>query len=170
MKTIFKSLFFITLFAVILAILYFYIPASVKSLDNEISQTLPAPQTSKRTELVARYDGFMSKNLPDNTPALYFYWLSDQRKLSDLRVKRAINEVKQADIQPGNIHIWSLLNMGVVIKTNKHTIAIDTANLPFSTAHNELADLVDIFIVTHIDGDHYSYLLLRKAFANGKKH
>lgn len=59
--------------------------------------------------------------------------------------------------------------MGTVIKTDKNIIAIDAANLPFSSAHNELAKIADIFLVTHQDGDHFGPGLLSRALEQNKK-
>lgn len=169
MKEIFKSLFFILIFGTVIILSYFYIPSSVKKLNEKINQSSPTNLGTARLNLFKEYGNFLGRNLPENNPALYFYWYSNQRKISDLRIKKAIEEIKNTKINPNEIKIWSLLNMGVVIKTSGKTIAIDTANLPFSQAHNELVDIVDAFVVTHMDGDHYDPTLLKKALSRNKK-
>lgn len=123
----------------------------------------------QRLGLIKEYGELMSGGLPNSIPKLYFFWISNQRKISDLRIKNAISEIKDTKIAAGKIRVWSLLNMGAVVKTNKHSIAFDAANLPFSQAHNELVEIVDIFLVTHDDGDHYDPALLKKAIMLGKK-
>lgn len=169
MKEVYKSFFFILIFGVVIVILYFFVPSSVKNLNQRINQSDPAKSDAARLNLFKEYADFMGRKLPENNPPLYFYWYSNQRKLSDLRVKEAIEEIENTRLEKNEIKIWSLLNMGTVIKTSGKTIAIDAANLPFSQAHNKLINLVDIFLVTHADGDHYDSTLLKKALDNNKK-
>jgi len=168
-KSLLNSLVFILFFAFVIAVSYFYTPQSVKILHEKVSQSSPINQSTERSNLIGEYENLLAKNLPENSPALYFYWFSNQRKMSDLRVKKAISEIKNIKVDAGKITIWSFINMGVVIKTDTQTIAIDTANLPFSQAHNELINLVDIFVVSHMDGDHYDPTLLKKALGQNKK-
>lgn len=159
----FRDLIIVALFGLVVIISYFYIPPTAQKLNKKISQS------EDRQSLIEEYGNYLGKGLPEKNPALYFYWFSGQRKLSDLRVKQAIEEIKNTPPQPGKIQIWSLLNMGVVLKTSNHTIAIDTANLPFSQAHNKLAQIADIFLASHMDSDHYDSGLLQKALQQNKK-
>jgi len=169
MKKNLHALIFTLLLVVFLFVSYVFTPQSVKSLNQKINDSNPLVLDQARLDLIKEYGEFLSKGLPKSAPALYFYWLSNQRKLSDLRVKHAIDEIKNTQVDDKEIKVWSMLNMGVVFKTSKHTIAIDTANLPFSYAHYELAKLADIFLVTHDDGDHYDPTLLKKAVEENKK-
>lgn len=148
---------------------YFYVPSKAKTLDKKISELQSVELGMEKRSLAGEYEEYMLKNLPEKTAKLYFYWFSHQRKLSDLRVGRAVDEIKNTQIDSGKIKVWSLLNMGAVVKTGGKTIAFDTANLPFSAAHNGLLDLVDVFIVSHADGDHFDPELLKKAIEKGKK-
>ncbi len=169
MKKYLNDVIIVIFLALLLLIFYFYNPPQVKKFHQKVNQSQPLILDEVRLNLVKEYANFVADGLPATTPKLYFYWYAKQRKLADLRVKKAIEEIKNTTIEPGKIKIWSLLNMGVVIKTSGQTIAIDTANLPFSMAHNQLADLADIFIVTHADGDHFDAVLLNKALAQNKK-
>ncbi|NMC36669.1 MBL fold metallo-hydrolase [Candidatus Beckwithbacteria bacterium] len=164
-----SNIIIILLLGLFLAVSYLYVPNSVYILNQKIEKSQPLQQDEARQNLVSEYGQYLAKNLPENTPKLYFYWLSNQRKLSNIRVKQAIAEIKSEQVVSGKIKAWTLLNMGVVIKTNSKIIAIDTANLPFSQAHNELARITDVFLVTHLDGDHFDSSLLKKAIANNKK-
>ncbi len=168
MKKNLGSLIFVLLFVLFIVVSYIYIPSSVKTLHNKVNQSNPLNLNTDRWNLIKEYGNFLAEKLPENNPALYFYWFSNQRKLSDLRVKKAIEEIKNTEVETNKIKIWSLLNMGIIIKTNQQTIAIDTANLPFSQAHNELTNIVDIFLVSHMDGDHYDPSLLKKALGQNK--
>jgi len=169
MKKNLHALIFTLLLAAFLFVSYIFVPSSVKLLDQKINNSDPLVLDQARLDLIKEYGEFLSKGLPKSAPALYFYWLSNQRKLSDFRVKHAIDEIKNTQVDDKEIKVWSMLNMGAVLKTSKHTIAIDTANLPFSYAHYELAKLADIFLVTHDDGDHYDPTLLKKAAEENKK-
>ena len=169
MKKHLGSLIFVFLFVLVVAFSYFYLPPAVKLLHQKINQSDPLSSDEARLSLVREYDNFLADGLPERNPALYFYWFSNQRKMSDLRIKKAIEEIKDMAVAKNEMRVWSLLNMGAVIKTEKQTIAIDTANLPLSWAHNGLADIVDIFIVSHMDGDHYDPNLLKKALGKNKK-
>ena len=169
MKKHLGSLIFLLLFGLSIVISYIYIPPSVKIIHEKVNQSNPLKLDPDRLNLVKEYGNYLANKLPENNPALYFYWFSNQRKLSDLRVKKAIKEIEETEIEAGKIRIWSLLNMGVVLKTGEWVIAIDTANLPFSEVHNELAKIVDVFIVSHMDGDHYDQTLLKKALEQNKK-
>lgn len=163
MKKNIYSLIYIVIFAVFLAVSYLFVPQSVKDVNQKINNSNPSVLDGERRNLIKQYGETILKSLPRDIPKLYFYWFSNQRKLTDLRIKNAISEIEKTKIENDEIKTWSLINMGAVIRTKNHTIAIDTANLPFSQASDDLINLVDIFLVTHDDGDHYDYSLLKKA-------
>lgn len=170
MKKYLNDLIIILLLSVFVFVLYFYIPSSVKLINQKVNQSNSLDlNNNERLNLVEEYGSYMVNNLPEDTPKLYFYWYSNQRKLLDLRVKKVIEEIKNTNVKAGESRIWSLLNMGVIIKTSSKIIAIDVANLPFSLAHNELVNLADIFVVSHMDGDHFDSKLIKKALAKNKK-
>jgi len=164
-----SSIILILLFSIVCVALYFYLPSSIKTLDTKISQSSPVVLSEERLNLIKDYGDLLAKGLPESNPQLYFYWWSSQKKISDLRIKRAIGEIKNTTVKNKEIKVWSFLNMGAVIKTDKHTLAFDTANLPFSLAHDELINLVDIFLVSHGDGDHFDPILLKKVLKQNKK-
>jgi len=151
--------------------LYFYIPKSATLLHQRINQSDPNNLNEKRIELAQDFEKFLFKGMPKDpgaTPKLYLYWIGGQRKILDLRIKQAVEEIKNAQVKPGKIRTWSLINMGVVVKTNSKIIAFDIADMPFSRAHKELANIVDIIIISHADSDHYDPSLLEKALKQGK--
>ncbi len=169
MKKYFYELIAVLALILFIATSYIYTPLSVKTLQQRVSQSTPLSLSEDRLNLIREYGSYLADKLPMETPAIYFYWFSNQRKLSDLRVKQAIEEIKNTKVEAGKIRIWTLLNMAVVIKTDQQTIAFDMANLPFSQAHDELAKVVDVFIVSHMDGDHFDPILLKKALGQNKK-
>lgn len=157
-----------------MAFLYFqyYTPRSAIRLSERVNQSTAGDYSEDRLSLAKDYEAYLAWILPkgDKTPSIGHYFIGKQRKLLDLRVKQAINEAKNTSIEKGHIRIWSLLNMGVIIKTSDKVIAIDTANIPFvSKAHDELASVVDIFLTTHSDGDHYNSRFLERALEQNKK-
>lgn len=168
MKKNIYFLIYIVISAIFLAVSYLFIPQSVRDINSKIKDSNPLILNEKRFDLIRGYGDFLLKGLPHNIPKLYFYWFGNQRKLADIRIENAIAEIKKTKIENDSVRVWSLLNMGTVIKTKNHTIAIDTANLPFSKAHDKLIGLVDVFLVTHDDGDHYDYSLLKKASEKNK--
>lgn len=154
--------------------LYFqyYTPRSAIKLSQRIDLTQAGNYDSERLTLSNDYRNFLSWFLlaKDKTPTIGHYYVGKQRKMLDIRIKQAIDEIKSTPIANGKVHIWSMLNMGVIIKTSNKTIAIDTADLPFvSRAHDELTNIADIFLTTHSDADHYNQSFLSKALMNNRK-
>lgn len=161
--------------ALALVFLYFqyYTPPSAIRLSQKIDRTVSGATDSGRIALSDEYTSYLSKFLPknpDTIPTLGHYYIGRQRKLLDVRIKQAISEIKNPAASDAGVRVWSMLNMGAVIKAPDATIAIDTANIPFvSNAHNGLADVADIFLVTHADSDHFDQQLLNNALSRNKK-
>jgi len=91
-----------------------------------------------------------------------------QRALVNLRLDNTIKEIEETEARPGTARVWSLLNMGVVVKTSSKVIAFDVADMPLSNAQQRIAELADIMLVSHADGDHYDPTLLKRALLQGK--
>jgi len=157
-----------------MAFLYFqyYTPRSAVDLSRQIDQTQAGSYSRERMELSEKYQSYLSWFLlsDDSTPTIGHFYVGKQRKLLDIRVKQAIEEIENTPVAVGKIRIWSLLNMGAVIKSSNKIVVIDAANLPFAShAHDELTDIADIFLTTHSDADHYDKNLLTKALEGDKK-
>jgi len=166
------DLIIIVLFVATILFVQFYIPRSAISLSDKIDQTTAGDFDSQRLALSDEYEKYLEKFLPavDQTPSIGHHFIGNQRKLLDFRIKKAIAEIETTNLGKGEIRIWSMLNMGAVIKTSDKIIAIDTANIPYlSNAHNELSEIVDLFLVTHDDADHFDKKLLNQALKNNKK-
>jgi L-ascorbate metabolism protein UlaG (beta-lactamase superfamily) len=159
----------------ILAFLYFqyYIPQSAVKLSQKIDQTGAGSSDSTRMNISEEYTSYLARWLPKNPetiPTLGHHYIGQQRKILDIRVEQAISEIKNIPILDPNIRVWSLLNMGAVIKSPNTIVSIDVANIPFlSNSHDELAKISDIFLLTHTDSDHFDQQLLKSALANNKK-
>jgi len=94
MKKHLKDIIIILIFVLFLTVSYVYTPSSVKMLHKKIEQTNPLNLNKDRLNLIAEYNARLYRGLPTSVPKLYFYWHSNQRKLSDLRIKEAIEEIK----------------------------------------------------------------------------
>jgi len=70
--------------------------------------------------------------------------------------------------EEGKIDIFKIYNMGFVIRTAHHSIAIDIRWEGTEEEAVRIADKVDIFVLSHAHGDHYSEVML-KAIANANK-
>ena len=170
-KRLFKE-FLPVLVLILFCFLYYqYTPKSAHLLHEKINNSNPTVLNEQRMNLSQELHEYLASGLPKNpgkTPTILNLFLGNQRKLLDLRFKQAINEIKTSKIGPGEFRIWSLMNMGVVIKTKNKIIAIDTADMSLSGVQKELIDTVDLFLVTHGDADHYDQALLKKALQNQK--
>lgn len=161
--------------ALVIAFLYFqyYTPRSAVKLSRKIDQTEAGSADSTRMNLSKEYTSYLAKWLPrnpDTIPTIGHYYIGQQRKFLDIRVKQAISEIKNAPVSESGVRVWSLLNMGAVIKSSKAVISIDVANIPFvSNSQDELAEVSDILLVTHADSDHFDQKLLKSALSNNKK-
>lgn len=161
----------VLLFGFVGLFFYFRIPKAALLLHQQISKSNPNNLDEERIKLSEDYETFLLSNMPKNpktTPNLLYYLIGKQRKFLDLRVNQAIEEIKNTQVDERKIRVWSLLNMGVVVKTNNKIIAFDIADIPLSRAHKELANITDIIITSHADGDHYDKSLLKKALNQGK--
>ena len=169
MKKYRNDFIFIFLLIAAFAFFYFRIPANAISLNKLVNSSNPNVFDQSRLELGRKYNNFLASGLPKETPTILHYLIGNQRKFLDLRINQAIKEIKNTPVASGKIHVWTLMNMGSVIKTKSKIIVFDASDVPFSTVHKQLADLADIFIVSHGDTDHYDPQLLAKAIKNGKQ-
>ena len=171
MKKLLRQLFILFFIALIAFIYHLYTPRSAINLHKRVGLSSPTLLNEERTKLSKDFERYLASALPKDSgkaPTIFHLFLGNQRKLLDLRVDQAIDEIKETKIASGEIRIWSLLNMGVVAKTSSKIIAFDIADMPLSTAQKRLANIADVILVTHGDGDHYDPSLLKKALEQGK--
>ena len=72
---------------------------------------------------------------------LYFY------RQSFNKVRK---EIKSTKVAPGTVVLWSLYNMGYIVKTPSHTFGIDVTHKHIE----EIAKDLEFVLVTHKHGDH----------------
>lgn len=167
-----KSFFILFILFFTAFVYYIYTPSSAKNLSRQIDSSDPNTLDETRLNLSSELEKYLSIGLPKDpgkTPTLLHLFLANQRKLLDLRIKQAIDHLKNTPAKDDEVQITSLLNMGAIVKTEHHIIAFDVADMPLSTVQKQLAPLVDIFLVTHADSDHYDSVLLQKALENHQK-
>lgn len=162
----------VLVFMVVAAVaFYVYVPRSAINLYRRIAATSPGEINEERRVLSLELEKYLAYGLtrdPGKTASLLHLYLANQRKFFDLRFKQAITEVETSEVGSGRARVWSFMNMGVVVKTQDKLIAFDIADMPESVVQKRLADMADIFFVTHADMNHYDPTLLKKALRQGK--
>ena len=171
LSELFKSFLILAILSSLAFTYYIYIPSSVKNINHQINSSNLEVFDQNRLKLSSELEKYLSKGLPKDTgktPTLLHLFLANQRKLIDLRINQAVEDIKNTSLKTDSAQITSLINMGAIIKTTNHTIAFDVADMPLSLSQKRLVNLSDIFLVTHSDGDHYDPALLKKALEQGK--
>ncbi len=150
---------------------YLYVPRSAVNLHERIAASDPNVWGEEREKLADDYAKYLARGLPRDggrVPSYLHLFFGNQRKILDLRLDKAIKEIEKTAVTPGAVRVWSLFNMGVVVKTSSQVIAFDIADMPLSNTQQRIAELADVILVTHADGDHYDPALLKKALLQGK--
>lgn len=171
LNELFKSFLILTILASSAYIYYIYTPSSVKNINHQINSSNPEVFDKNRLKLSSELEKYLSKGLPKDTgktPTLLHLFLGNQRKLIDLRINQAVENIKNVGLKTNSAQITSLINMGAIVKTTNHVIAFDAVNMPLSSSQKQLVNLTDIFLVTHSDGDHYDPTLLKTVLEEGK--
>lgn len=171
LNELFKSFLILFILSFSAFIYYIYIPASAKNISHQIDSSNPDVLDQTKLKLSSELEQYLSNGLPKDpgkTPTLLHLFLANQRKLIDLRINQAVENIKNISLKTNSVQITSLINMGAVVKTTNHTIAFDAADMPLSLSQKQLVELADIFLVTHSDGDHYDPALLKKALEEGR--
>jgi len=166
----FYVLVFVTLACIVY---YFYTPKSAVNLHERIATSNPNILNEERMELSKEVEKYLIFGLSKDqgkkhTLTRLRLFLANQRKFLDLSFNHAIDEITKTQVVPGNIRIWSFMNMGAVVKTNSKVLAFDTADMTESVVQKQLTNIVDIFFITHADTDHYDPSLLKKALQQGR--
>ena len=127
----------------------------------------------EKTALLDKYGWKLS----NATWSLYrSFWVKDPIKAVDLEnanpilyyirqaFDKSVNEIKGTKIKHGVI-IWKLYNMGYIVKTKDACFAIDLVQ----SCSNQLVDILDFAIVSHIHSDHNNKDFLNAMVKAGKK-
>lgn len=99
-------------------------------------------------------DSVLTMKLESQYPILYYLRHA---------FKKSVSEIKSSQIDKGVI-VWKLYNMGYVIKTKDVCFAIDLVT-PF---FNELVDVIDFTVVSHVHNDHFNRNFIQALTAAGK--
>lgn len=129
--------------------------AASGAAPNLLSRALAFGRSrSKQNKLIAAWDAATRLVTPDVYKA--YYLDGDTRGFNALSaVERAFDEVvreaKDTVVKGDAPAIWSVYNMGYIVKTRESLFSID---LKHRRAHS-LVPLLDFALVTHNHGDHY---------------
>jgi len=160
------------LLSLFLVVWYFAPPSEeVRKFSNKINQYQPEILTKEREDLLLEFDDFTFDHFPildDDHPLFaYSYLFSDLRKFYKLRFDKLYTEIKSTQISNGPIKLWYVYNMGIVAKTKNLTIGFDLAHKWINFDIPQLADQLDILIISHPHQDHYDSSLVKRALKRG---
>jgi L-ascorbate metabolism protein UlaG (beta-lactamase superfamily) len=120
------------------------------------------PQTGDST-MRADCFGSIDDMILHNYPPLH----PEAKPFFKTMLKKAILEIKYEKITDG-ASVWQIFNHGFVIKTPTVTFGIDLFDYFNTEEFMELADLLDVYLVTHSHIDHYSIRLIIEMAKQGK--
>ncbi len=155
-----------------LVVWYFAPPSEeVRKFNNKINQYQPEILTKEREGLLLEFDDFAFNHFPildDDHPLFaYSYLFSDLHKFYKLRFDKLYAEIKNTQVPDGQIKLWYVYNMGIVAKTKNLTIGFDLAHRWINFDIPQLADQLDILIISHPHQDHYDSSLVKRALNRG---
>jgi len=135
---------------------------SVEALDKRITSTPLG--SDERTQLLLDFDDFIADNIP--TPVRP---KTDATSLLETRTRHAVEEIRSTKVAEGEIRLWYIYNMGVVIKSHNATIGIDVAGTYEVPAVEDVGGLLDLLIITHPHSDHLDAKVAAAAAKAGAK-
>jgi hypothetical protein len=97
----------------------------------------------------------LAADLEKTTPILYYLHKATEQVVAEIRATKVTH---------GAV-IWKLYNMGYVVKTKDACFALDLNQ----RSSEQLVDVLDFAVVSHIHGDHNNTLFLDAMIAAGKK-
>ena len=122
---------------------------------------------NNQSELISLWD----RQTKEVTPEIYTQYLQDgdTRGLKVLEAlengfEKVLREVKETVVRGNVPAIWSVYNMGYVVKTEKALFSIDLIH----RRDNEFASLVDFALITHNHGDHWRQEFAKAVWARKK--
>jgi L-ascorbate metabolism protein UlaG (beta-lactamase superfamily) len=122
---------------------------------RDFAPSAPLRRSEERqSELVAKWDEATKAVAPED----YFAYFRDgdtrgfkALKALDYAFDRVLREIKETVVEGDAPAVWSVYNMGYIVKTRESLFSID---LKHRRAHS-LVPLLDFALVTHKHGDHY---------------
>lgn len=128
-------------------------PKEILILNDKINSTSLENTLEKRTEILKQIDNFAKK--------------SNIYSLIKVRLDQALKEIPITQVPEGKVKIWYIYNMGVIAKSSEKTIAFDLAGDYVYPNMAKFAKYIDILVVSHFDGDHFSLSVVKEALKNG---
>ena len=138
--------------------------ADVKQLDSQIQSTGPENTSETRFAVLHDFDEFIKAKFKDlTTPQDY----QEVYMLLKTRIDRAIKEINETSVPPGELKLWYIYNMGIIAKTSDATIGFDLAGSYVYPSLANLGDYVDVLLISHMHGDHFDKNVIMKAEEHG---
>ena len=113
MRRILKELLPLLLIVVVALAYYLYIPRSATDLHKRIGLSNPSILDEERIKLSQDFNEYLAAGLPQDpgkTPTIFHHFLGNQKKLQNLRINQAVEEIKKTVIGPGKARVWSISN------------------------------------------------------------
>lgn len=147
--------------------------ATVHTAVQQLWNTSPLTMNTERSSALGQIQGYADKCLDDyflnylkgfvessesmekSDPILVYYRMAFDRVLSG---------VQNTKVEQGTVAMWSLYNMGYIVKTHSGCFGVDISH----RWAKELAPYLDFLCVTHNHSDHYSNELIQSMFDSGK--
>ncbi len=138
--------------------------ADVKQLDGKILNTGPENTSETRLAVLHDFDEFIKAKFKDlTTPQGY----QEVYMLLKTRIDRAIQEINETSVPPGELKLWYIYNMGIIAKTSNATIGFDLAGSYVYPSLANLGGYVDMLLISHTHGDHFDKNVILKAKEHG---
>jgi L-ascorbate metabolism protein UlaG (beta-lactamase superfamily) len=118
-------------------------------LNQRIITMPPGSDSGDRKTLLLDFDDFIADNFPTTVTTQ-----TKAIELLEIRMRRAVEEIRATNVAEGSMRVWHIYNMGVVVKTADATVGIDVAGSYWAPSIADVGGLLDVLIVTHPHGDH----------------
>jgi L-ascorbate metabolism protein UlaG (beta-lactamase superfamily) len=137
--------------------------ANVKQLDSQIQSTGPENTSETRLAVLHDFDEFIKTKFIDLNSAQDY---QEVYMLLKTRIDRAIKEINETSVPPGELKLWYIYNMGIIAKTSNATIGFDLAGTYVYPSLADLGGYVDMLLISHAHGDHFD----KNVIMNAEKH
>ena len=135
---------------------------NIYKVFSEKINTIPAvPLSESRLALLKELDDFIRST--DNGKFFSF----KAYDLLKIRLDQVLEDISSSQVSKGQIKLWYLYNMGIIVKSENKIIAFD---LPNSIVYPNIADFtknLDVLVITHLHEDHFDPKVVKTALENG---
>lgn len=129
-------------------------------LNDKINLVPPDHLSGKRVELLKQIDDYAKKSVNGTGFSTRIY------SLIKIRLDAVLKEIPNTKVPKGKVKIWYIYNMGVIIKSEDKTIAIDLGSHDIYSNMADFTKYMDVLLFTHPHGDHLDLSILKEALKN----